>query len=129
MHPYKRKRRNRKDMIVLGGWLFADLLLGLAMLFAVANTVGAPPPEPTPTPMPDYLATSEAEVAQANTENQQTVEAMQSAAEATQDAEATRDAMSASQRATADANATEQAIVAQSTIEALSTEQAASESD
>ena len=48
MHPYKRRRRNRRDMITLGGWLFADLLLGLSMLFLVANTVGAPPPEPTP---------------------------------------------------------------------------------
>lgn len=124
MQPYKRRRRNRRDMIVLGGWLFADLLLGLAMLFAVANTVGAPPPPPTPTPLPDYLATSEAQVAQANVEAQQTVEAMQSAA----DAEATRAAMSASQRATEDAKATEEAVVARATIEALSTEQAARQS-
>lgn len=135
MQPYKRRRRNRKDMIVLGGWLFADLLLGLAMLFAVANTVGAPPPPPTPTPMPDYLATSEAQVAQANVESQQTVETLQSeitdqqtAAEATESANATRAAMSASQRATEDAQATEQAVVARATIEALSTEQAASQS-
>jgi hypothetical protein len=135
MQPYKRRRRNRKDMIVLGGWLFADLLLGLAMLFAVANTVGAPEPTPTPTPMPDYLATSEAEVAQANISNQQTVEAIQgqlsdqrSAAQATENAQATREAMSASQRATEDAQATEQAVVARATIEALSTEQAANES-
>lgn len=128
MQPYKRRRRNRRDMIVLGGWLFADLLLGLAMLFAVANTVGAPPPPPTPTPLPDYLATSEAQVAQVNVEAQQTVEAMQSAAEATESANATRAAMSASQRATEDAKATEEAVVARATIEALSTEQAASQS-
>ncbi|HWV36004.1 MAG TPA: hypothetical protein VNZ55_10230 [Thermomicrobiales bacterium] len=125
MQPYKRRRRNRRDMIVLGGWLFADLLLGLAMLFAVANTVGAPAPPPTPTPMPDYLATSEAQVAQANVSAQQTVEAMQSSA----DAEATRSAMSASQRATEDAKATDEAVVARATIEALSTEQAASQSN
>ena len=49
MQPYKRKKRTRRDMFVLGGWLFADLLLGLAMLFAVANTVGQAPPTPTPT--------------------------------------------------------------------------------
>lgn len=134
MQPYKRRRRTRRDMIVLGGWLFADLLLGLAMLFAVANTVGAPPPEPTPTPMPDYLATSEAQVAQADISSQQTVEALQgqlsdqqAAAQATEDASATRAAMTESQRATEDAQATEQAVVARATIEALSTEQANSQ--
>lgn len=135
MHPYKRRRRDRKDMIVLGGWLFADLLLGLAMLFAVANTVGAPAPTPTPTQPPNYLATSEAEVAQVNVSSQQTVEALQgqisdqqSAAQATEDAQATREAMTSSQRATEDAQATEQAVVARATIEALSTEQAANQS-
>lgn len=134
MQPYKRRRRTRRDMIVLGGWLFADLLLGLAMLFAVANTVGAPPPEPTPTPMPDYLATSEAQVAQADISSQQTVEALQgqlsdqqAAAQATEDANATRAAMTESQRATEDAQATEEAVVARATIEALSTEQANSQ--
>lgn len=121
-------------MIVLGGWLFADLLLGLAMLFAVANTVGAPPPEPTPTPMPDYLATAETDIAQNRASSEQTVEALQeqmadeqAAAEATEAAEATRVAMTADQRATADAQATENAIVARATIEALSTEQAGSQ--
>jgi len=37
------------------GWLFADLLLALAMLFLLANTVGVavkPPPKLTPTPSP-----------------------------------------------------------------------------
>lgn len=36
------------------GWLFADLLLALAVIFLVANTVAhvpAPPPTPTPTPL------------------------------------------------------------------------------
>ncbi|HLU35975.1 MAG TPA: hypothetical protein VKZ61_09395 [Thermomicrobiales bacterium] len=122
-------------MITLGGWLFADLLLGLSMLFLVANTVGAPPPEPTPTPLPNYEATAEAQIAQADVEAQQTVEAIQAqledaeaAAQATEDARATREAMSASERATMDAEATEQAVVAQATIEALSTEQAESQS-
>lgn len=135
MQPYKRRRRNRRDMITLGGWLFADLLLGLSMLFLVANTVGAPPPEPTPTPLPNYQATAEAQIAQADTEAQQTVAAVQAdldaveqAAQATEDAQATRDAMSESQRATADAQATEQAIAARATIDALSTQQAENQS-
>jgi hypothetical protein len=134
MQPYKRRRRTRRDMITLGGWLFADLLLGLSMIFLVANTVGAPPPEPTPTPLPNYEATAEAQIAQADVEAQQTFEALQgqledaeTAAQATEDALATREAMSASERATMDAQATEDAVVAQATIEALSTEQAASQ--
>jgi len=47
-------------MIALGGWIFADLLLGLAMLFFTANTVGLPPPTPTPLPTPNLLATERA---------------------------------------------------------------------
>lgn len=134
MQPYKRKRRTRRDMITLGGWLFADLLLGLSLLFLVANTVGEGPPVPTPTPMPDYFATAESDIASNDIENQQTVVALESdladsqssnlSAQSTADALATRDAMSASQRATADANATNDAVIAQATIEALSTEQA-----
>lgn len=34
------------------GWLFADLLLALAMIFLVANSVGNVRPAPTPTPTP-----------------------------------------------------------------------------
>ncbi|MFD9942435.1 hypothetical protein ACFWYW_34350 [Nonomuraea sp. NPDC059023] len=35
------------------GWLFADLMVALAMAFLVATTVGVPePPEPPPTPTP-----------------------------------------------------------------------------
>jgi hypothetical protein len=131
MHPYKRRRRTRRDMIVLGGWLFADLLLGLAMLFAVANTVGAPPPTPTPTPEPNYLATAESDLALQQTSSEQTVEALQGqvsdaerSAEQTAQAEETRAALSESERATEDAQATEDAVIAQATIEALSTEQA-----
>ena len=44
-----------KDTIMLSGWLFADLLLALAILFLAANTVGAKP-EPIPTPTPIVLA-------------------------------------------------------------------------
>lgn len=77
MQPYKRKRRTRRDMIVLGGWLFADLLLGLAMLFAVANTVGQAPPTPTPTSTPNELQTAEANFAQSRVRNQQTVDALE----------------------------------------------------
>lgn len=138
MQPYKRRRRTRRDMVVLGGWLFADLLLGLAMLFAVANTVGAPPPEPTPTPLPNYEATAEADIAMQQVSSEQTVAALQGqisnaeaaaqAAQATQDAQATREAMTAGEQATADAQATQDAVVAQATIEALSTEQAANQS-
>ena len=149
MAPYKRKPRSGSSMVVLGGWLFADLLLGLAMLFAVATTVGAPPPTPTPTPAPNYLATSEANRAADNASAQQTVAALQgdianldTSAQQTQEAliaenqaanarateaaeaQATRDAMSASERATADAQATQDAVVAQATIEALATQQA-----
>lgn len=137
-------------MIVLGGWLFADLLLGLAMIFLVANTVGAPPPTPTPTATPDQLATAEASFAAAQADNQATREALESnlammeqtaivqenqaAAQrisATQTAEAlaTEQAMSQSELATRDAQATEDAIIAQATISAFSTEVAASDED
>ncbi len=52
-------RRRRRDgshgtaLFWTTGWLFADLLLALAMGFLVANTVGQnPPPLPTATPAP-----------------------------------------------------------------------------
>lgn len=149
MHPYKRKRRTRRDMVVLGGWLFADLLLGLAMLFAVANTVGQEPPTPTPTATPNQLQTAEAELAIQQSENLQTVEALEGqvaeadqSAQQTQEAadrqfaaatefaqqDATRAALSESDRATADAQATVGAANAQGTIAALATEQAGSDS-
>lgn len=139
MQPFKRKRRTRRDMITLGGWLFADLLLGLSLLFLVANTVGDSPPPPTPTPMPDYFATAESEIASNQLNHEQTVVALESDladsenqssnAQSTADALATREAMSSSQRATADAEATNQAVLMQATVEALSTEQAASEAN
>jgi biopolymer transport protein ExbD len=41
----------RGSFSMSAGWLFADLLLVLAMLFLAANTMGIhPPPKPTPTP-------------------------------------------------------------------------------
>jgi chemotaxis protein histidine kinase CheA len=134
-------------MFTLGGWLFADLLLGLAMLFAVANTVGQEPPTPTPTASPDFLATSEADLAFQQSSSQQTQEALQAQideseisaqqtqvaadqvfAAATEEAaaEATRAAMDKGERATADAQATENAVSAQATYDALATQQAQS---
>ena len=49
---------NSNSMIMLGGWLFADLLLGLAMLFLTSGTSGTPPPTMTPTATPNQLATN-----------------------------------------------------------------------
>lgn len=54
------KRRQAEDIrgsfSMSAGWLFADLLLVLAMLFLAANTMGIHPPPPivhvTPTPTP-----------------------------------------------------------------------------
>ena len=150
MQPYKRKRRTQRDMFVLGGWLFADLLLGLAMLFAVANTVGQAPPTPTPTASPDLLATSQSDLAFQQAESEQTIAALEgelsdaevaaqqteaareqqfASATETAIAEATRNAMSEDEQATADAQATEAAANADATIAALATEQAASDED
>ncbi len=150
MNPFRRRKRNRRDMIVLGGWLFADLLLGLAMIFLVANTVGAPPPEPTPTATPDELATAEASFAAEQASSDATRAALQDdvamleattlaqenraaseriAATQTAQAQATEAAMSDAELATREAQATEDAIVAQATIAAFSTEAAASNAD
>lgn len=49
-----------RDTVSLAGWLFADLLLGLSMLFFVFNTVGPPPPPPERTPTPTSIATATA---------------------------------------------------------------------
>ena len=148
MNPFRRRRRNRRDMVVLGGWLFADLLLGLAMVFLVANTVGAPPPTPTPTATPDQLATPEASFAAQQASNDATREALESdiamieatsaarersaaqqqvAATQTAEARATQAAMSESELATREAQATEDAVVAQATISAFSTQAASSD--
>ena len=153
MQPFKRRRRTRRDMIDLGGWLFADLLLGLAMLFLVANTVGSAPTTPTPTAEPDYLATATAEfalqqasneetiaalegdLAQANTSSEETAAAAddqreQVEAQGTEEAIAaqTEAAMDAGERATFAAESTAAAVNSQATIDAISTEQASNQS-
>ncbi|MEZ4498270.1 MAG: hypothetical protein R2845_16180 [Thermomicrobiales bacterium] len=124
-------------MLVLGGWLFADLLLGLAMLFLAANTFGTPPPEPTPTATPNLLATSEANVSaaeatiraqQMSAQEQATANALISQQQtATAIAEQTREAMSEDARATSDAQATQDAIEAAATVAAFATEMAENE--
>jgi hypothetical protein len=154
MQPFKRRRRTRRDMIVLGGWLFADLLLGLAMLFLVANTVGSEPATPTPTAEPDYLATATVEFAEQQASNEETIEALENdiaqanlsaeqtadassnqqeqiAAQATEEAVAaqTEAAMTDSEQATFAADSTAAAASAQETIAAISTEQASNESE
>ena len=59
----QRDRRFRmRDTVLLSGWLFADLLLALAVIFLSANTVGVKPrviptsiPTPTARPAPTPL--------------------------------------------------------------------------
>jgi len=53
----KRRSHSRmRDLVSLSGWLFADLMLALAMLFfstsIIAKPTPPPPPSPTPTPKP-----------------------------------------------------------------------------
>jgi hypothetical protein len=57
------KRRRTQDITLLSGWLFADLLIALAVIFMVAAPVGSfapvPPtatatPAPTQTPFPTF---------------------------------------------------------------------------
>jgi hypothetical protein len=48
----------KSSLVIPVGWLFADLLLAVAMLFLVANTVGIQPPKPTPTPIPTRVLTT-----------------------------------------------------------------------
>jgi len=48
-----RSRSTNVTMFVLAGWLFADLFVGLAIIFLVGGTVGKTTPlPPTPTPIP-----------------------------------------------------------------------------
>ncbi len=47
-----RRRVRHRDAFGLIGWLFADLLLVLAMLFLASSTVARPVPSPSPTPTP-----------------------------------------------------------------------------
>ena len=49
-----------RDTALLSGWLFADLLLALAVIFMAANTIGIKPkpiPTVTPTPKPHVTPT------------------------------------------------------------------------
>ncbi len=48
--------RPRQNTVALAGWLFADLLLGIAMFFLVANSIGARQPPATPTLVPTATA-------------------------------------------------------------------------
>ena len=63
----RQKRTLREDIrgsiSMSAGWLFADLLLVLAMLFLAANTMGTHPPPPTPTATPTPNAAPELEQA------------------------------------------------------------------
>lgn len=49
--------RPRQNTVALAGWLFADLLLGMAMFFLVATSSGTPPPMATPTITPTASVT------------------------------------------------------------------------
>lgn len=148
---FRKPRDNSNSMMLLGGWLFADLLLGLAMLFLTSGTAGSPAPTATGTATPNQLATSEARAAQAATEQAENVAMLNAtmvsvadSAQATEDARATADAqlanmltataradatqaaMSDSQQATAAAQATAEALSSEATIAAFATEQAQS---
>lgn len=46
----------RSISITLGGWLWADILLGLFVIFVAANSVGAPPAVAAPTAAPTFKA-------------------------------------------------------------------------
>lgn len=54
--PFKEDQKG--TYVVAAGWLFADMLLALAMLFLAANTIGIhPPPLPPPaTRVPTHIA-------------------------------------------------------------------------
>ncbi|MFM9107261.1 MAG: hypothetical protein ACKOWF_11260 [Chloroflexota bacterium] len=109
MNP-PRRRRSERDMIALGGWIFADLLLGLAMLFFTANTVGQPPPTPTPLPTPNLLATERARSGQALALTGATATAAAISAEGTAAALSSAVASGDSALATAAARATLEAL-------------------
>lgn len=135
-------------MYEIGGWVFADLLLALTLIFMVSGT-GDPPPTPTPTATANLLATSDAQVAVLQgraAESAQTataaaiVQRQTVAANATETAlfnqqateaaaaEQTRQAQTDSERATADAQATQLALESQATISAFATQQAGQDS-
>lgn len=53
----ERKPRTMRDMTILGGWLFADLLLALMVIFLAAQPAFPKPLPPTPTPIPTFSPT------------------------------------------------------------------------
>lgn len=48
--PSRRQPNAVRDTTLLSGWLFADLLLGLMVVFLIASPGGEAAPTPTPTP-------------------------------------------------------------------------------
>src|SRR6266487_5927815 len=53
----RRNHRTIRDMTILGGWLFADLLLALMVIFMAAQPPFPKPLPPTPTPTSTPSAT------------------------------------------------------------------------
>lgn len=57
----QRRKRPVLDMTILGGWLFADLLAALMIVFLAAQSpfpkLTAPIPAPTPSPSPTFVVT------------------------------------------------------------------------
>ena len=122
---FRRTTSSNRDMVALGGWIFADLLLGLAMLFFTANTVGLPPPTPTPLPTPNLLATEKARSGAMLAMTGSTATAAAKTAEAL----ASEVALGDEALATAAARATDQALAqlqGTATAEALLTREAMS---
>ena len=120
---FRRQTSSNRDMVALGGWIFAALLLGLAMLFFTANTVGLPPPTPTPPPTPNLLATEKARSGALLAMTGATATAAAKTAEAL----ASEVALSDDALATAAARATDQALAqlqGTATAEALLTREA-----
>jgi hypothetical protein len=53
---FQRRGSRIRDMLLLSGWLFADLLLALMMIFLISINGGQPPPPPCATPSPQTSA-------------------------------------------------------------------------
>ncbi|HLX41160.1 MAG TPA: hypothetical protein VKR42_11550 [Ktedonobacteraceae bacterium] len=49
---HRRSQSRTRDIVSLGGWLFADLLLALTMLFFISGVVVSTPVKVAPTPTP-----------------------------------------------------------------------------
>ncbi|MFN8661444.1 MAG: hypothetical protein U0075_06095 [Thermomicrobiales bacterium] len=105
-----------RDSFSLGAWLLAELMLGLAMLFFAANTLGfvAGSSSATPTSPPDWQATIEAQqTMQANVEATATAGALNDDSIPVLAVQATLTILATSQaevQATADAYATQAAF-------------------